>query len=69
MTIPAVMDLIPLADLRKLLGHLPKQAREKSTWQHVAVELAEGAGPANVAVALRMVLSMEGVECRVKDQR
>jgi hypothetical protein len=72
LTIPEVMDLITLADVRKLLGHLPKQTREKSTWQHVAAELAEaakGADPANVAVALRMVLSLEGVECRVKDQR
>jgi len=29
-------------------------------------EAAAGADPANVAVALRMVLSMEGVPCRPK---
>jgi hypothetical protein len=63
------MDLTTLADVRKLLGHLPKQTREKSTWQHVAAELtkaAAGADPADVSVALRMVLSMENVECRTK---
>jgi hypothetical protein len=31
LTIPTVT----LADVRALLGHLPKATREKSTWQHV----------------------------------
>ncbi len=67
--IPDVMDLVTLADLRTLLGHLPKQSREKSTWQHVTAELdkaAAGADTADVSVALQMVLSLEGVECRPK---
>jgi hypothetical protein len=33
LTIPTVMDLITLADVRALLGHLPKERRAKSTWQ------------------------------------
>jgi hypothetical protein len=34
--IPGVMTLKTLADVRKLLGHLPKDVRARSTWQHVA---------------------------------
>jgi hypothetical protein len=40
------MDLVTLADVRALLGHLPKATREKSTWQHVAAELDKAARPA-----------------------
>jgi hypothetical protein len=63
------MDLTTLADVRVLLGHLPKASREKSTWQHVAAEIdkaAAGADTADVSVALQLVLSLEGVECKVK---
>jgi hypothetical protein len=31
--IPGVMDLVTLADVRALIGHLPKETRAKSTWQ------------------------------------
>jgi hypothetical protein len=68
LTIPTIMDLVTLADVRTLLGHLPKETRAKSTWQHVAAELdkaAAGADPADVSVALRLVLMLENVECRV----
>jgi hypothetical protein len=67
--IPAVMKLRTLADVRTLLGHLPKASRAKETWQHVAAELekaAGGADTADVSVALRLVLMSENVECRVK---
>jgi hypothetical protein len=59
------LRLATLAHVRKLLSHLPKASREKSTWQHVEAELdkaAAGADPADVSVALQMVLSLEGVE-------
>jgi hypothetical protein len=59
------MDLITLADVRTLLGHLPKQTREKSTWQHVAAELdkaAAGADPADVSVALQMAFQLARIE-------
>jgi hypothetical protein len=49
LTIPTVMDLITLAGLRNLLRHLPKQTREKSTWQHVEAELEEAAADADRA--------------------
>ena len=38
-------------------------------WQHVAAELdkaAAGADPADVSVALQIVLMLENVECRAK---
>jgi hypothetical protein len=56
--IPGVMTLKTLADVRKLIGHLPKDRRAQSTWQHVDT--------VNVSVPLRMVLAMENVECRPK---
>jgi hypothetical protein len=63
------MDLVTLADVRTLLGHLPKETRAKSTWQHVAAELnaaAAGADTIGVSIALRLVLMLENVECRSK---
>jgi hypothetical protein len=30
LTIPTVMDLVTLADVRTLLGHLPKETRAKN---------------------------------------
>jgi hypothetical protein len=32
-TIPQVMTLKTLADVRRLIGHIPKKRRELSTWQ------------------------------------
>ncbi len=69
LTIPTVMDLVTLADVRALIGHLPKATRDKETWQHVAAELdkaAAGADTVDVSVALQMVLMLENVECRPK---
>jgi hypothetical protein len=67
-TIPSVMKLRTLGDVRTLLGHLPKEHRAKDTWRHVAKTLSEAArgacDPADVSVALRLVLSMEGIAYR-----
>jgi hypothetical protein len=63
LTIPTVMDLVTLADVRRLIGHLPKASREKSTWQHVA---AVSGDTAQVSIALQMVLMLEGVEYHLK---
>jgi hypothetical protein len=56
-----------LADVRTLIAkHLPAHFRDKRTWQHVAAELdksATGGDPVEVSVALRLALSLEGVEC------
>jgi len=41
------MDLVTLADVRPLIGHLPKATREKETWQHVAAELDKAAAGAD----------------------
>lgn len=56
-----------LADVRELMRYVPADRRELDTWQHVAAELdkaAAGGDVVDVAVALRMVLMLEHVECR-----
>jgi hypothetical protein len=68
LVIPTVMKLVTLADVRTLIRHVPAERREMTTWRYVASQLAEAAAgaidTAHVAVALRLVLMMEGVECR-----
>jgi hypothetical protein len=69
LVIPRVMTLRTLDDVRKLMRHLPAERRKLSTWQYVAAQLADAAGGGDVAsavVALRMVLMMERVECRLR---
>ena len=67
LVIPKVMTLGILDDVRSLIEkHLPAHFRDKATWQHVAAELdkaAAGGDAADVAVTLRIALSLEGVEC------
>jgi len=46
--------------VRKLLGHIPKERRQLSTWQHVEATLRESEPP-DVSVALQIVLQMERV--------
>jgi hypothetical protein len=63
--------IIPYRGNPKLsLTRIPRDGHEqRSAWRHVAAELAEvaaGADTADVSIALRMVLSMEGVECRLQ---
>ena len=55
LVIPGVTRLKTLADVRKLLGHLPKDVRARLTWQGVANQLhaaARGGDPGDVTVAL-----------------
>ena len=69
LVIPRVMTIATLADVRKLLRHVPTDRRELSTWQYVASKLdkaAAGDDLVALAVALRMVLMLENVECRPK---
>ena len=69
LTIPHVMDLATLADVRTLMGHLPKEARAKSTWQHVEAALKQAATSGDTTelwAALQMILMLEGVEYRLK---
>jgi len=63
------MDLDTLADVRTLLGHLPKETRARDTWQHVEAELKKAAADGDttqVSIALQMVLMLENVECRIR---
>ena len=49
--------------------HLPSEFKEKGTGRHVSGELEKAAGGAetqDIAVALRMVLSLDGVPCVMK---
>ena len=68
LVIPEVMTLVALTDVRELIeGHLPAHFRDKATWRVVAKDLkaaALGADPAEVSIALRMALSLEGVKCQ-----
>jgi hypothetical protein len=67
LVIPDVMTLKTLDDVRTLMGHLPEDRLERQMWRHVALQLKRAAADGdttNVSVSLRMVLSMEGVECR-----
>jgi hypothetical protein len=61
------MKLATLADVRKMIDHLPATTRQKETWRYVAARLqeaAQGADPRDVAVPLMIVLSLESVEFR-----
>jgi hypothetical protein len=67
--IPKVLTLATLADVRMLLEmHLPPEQRERSTWLHVKNPLHGAArgedDPGEIEIALRMVLSIDGVGCR-----
>ena len=68
LVIPHVMRLITLADVRELIErHLPAHFRDKATWRVVAKDLkaaAQDVDTAEVSIALRMALSLEGVECQ-----
>ncbi len=67
LVIPTVMTLKTLANVRELMRHLPAEHRERPTWRHVAAELEKAAAGADtVDVALRLVLMLENVECRLK---
>jgi hypothetical protein len=71
---PIVLPKIPLtlstlADVRELVHkRLPAEYRTKQTWRQVATvtaAAAHGRLPADdVAIALRLVLSMEGIQCQ-----
>ena len=67
--IPGIVTLVTLADVRSLIEQdLTTRCRQKAAWRYVAQRLSEaaddGGDTTSVAMALRMALSMEGVECR-----
>jgi hypothetical protein len=66
----AILTLATVGDVRELIvKRLPAESREKSTWRYVAglaLDAANGAECADLSVALRMVLSLEGIACRPK---
>ncbi len=71
LTIPTVMDLKTLADVRDLVDkHLPTQYRHKPTWRHVSSQLAKAADGEKdlleICFSLRLVLALEGVESMMR---
>ena len=68
LVIPEVIKLVTLADVRELIDrHLPAHFRDKATWRVVAKDLkaaAQDVDTAEVSIALRMALSLEGVACQ-----
>jgi 2-keto-3-deoxy-L-rhamnonate aldolase RhmA len=70
LVIPTVMTLRTLDDVRELMRHLPEENRSKATWRYVASQLdkvaTETLDAAEVEIALRLVLMLEGVKCRPK---
>jgi hypothetical protein len=70
MLVAGIIKLSTLVDVRELLDrHLPSEFKDSATWRYVTGELEKAAGGAeteDIAVALRMVLSLEGVTCVVK---
>ncbi len=68
LTIPTVMKLSTLADVRDLVEkHSPPTYCRKPAWKHVSSQLAEAAQGEKdlleICVSLRLVLALEGVEC------
>ena len=61
------MTLKTLADVRELIKRLPKDHREKSSWQHVEKQLNAAAlgkvETIDVAVPLLLVLQLGRVPC------
>lgn len=61
------MTLKTLADVRTLMRHLPEDRRARPTWRQVMADIeaaADGGDIVGALVALRLVLMLEGVECR-----
>jgi hypothetical protein len=63
------MTLDTLANVRKLIDHLPKAALAKGTWRHVAEQLNDAARGGNIRdleVSLWIVLTLERLEWQRK---
>lgn len=66
----APSSLATVGDVRELIViRLPGESRQKSTRQYVAglaLDAANGGDGVDLSIALRMVLSTEGIACRPK---
>ena len=64
--IPSVTTLKTLGDVRTLMQHLPNGHRQRSTWRHVAKQLAAAADGDDIndaVISLRLVPQLENVPC------
>ena len=68
LTIPGIMTLATLADLRTLIEkYFPTRCRDRTRPRYVADRLAEAArgdDTASVTVSLMIILALESVPCR-----
>jgi hypothetical protein len=67
LVIPTVIALRTLADVRELMRHLPAEHRNSRAWRYVAGQVEKAASGGDVveaAIALRLALILEKVECR-----
>jgi hypothetical protein len=64
-TIPDVITLKTLGDVRKLLGHIPKERREIPAWLNVQKYLS-GGDVENVSIAIQLALQIECVPYSVQ---
>jgi len=67
LTIPTVMTLRTLADVRTLMSHLPADRKRMDTWKLVERQLKTAAAGGDIdqlAMTLRLVLFLEHVDCR-----
>jgi hypothetical protein len=65
LTIPTIMDLKTLADVRTMIGHLLKAIRARDTWQYVDREPKKAAGgddTSQISIALQMAFQFERIE-------
>jgi hypothetical protein len=62
-----ILTLATVGDVRDLIvKRLPEESWQKETWQYVAgiaLDAANGGNAADLSIALRMVLSLEGIAC------
>ena len=49
LTIPSVMTVRTLADVKELLPHLPEDRRARPTWRHVVAQLDKAATSGDAA--------------------
>jgi hypothetical protein len=63
------MTLRTLADVRKLIRHLPAERRRLPTWQRVAADIedaARGGDVTGASISLRLILMIERVTVRLE---
>jgi hypothetical protein len=68
LVIPGLMTMTTLADVRKLMKHLPAEHQDKPAWRYVGEQLDQAAAGvvevSNFVIVLRMLLTLEKIKYR-----